>query len=72
MAVTFSLADSRLVSLRLYDLAGRCLASREVGALGAGRPMVELIADRDLSAGVMFVQLAGEAGLRSAKFAIIH
>jgi galactose oxidase-like protein len=72
VAVTFSLSDQRPVSLRLYDLAGRCLASREVGDLGAGRHTVELIAERDLPAGVVFVQLAGKAGRRGAKVAIVH
>jgi hypothetical protein len=72
VVVTFSLPDSRPALLRLYDLAGRCLASREVGALGAGGHTVELIADGDLRAGVVFVQLAGQGGQRSAKFAVIH
>jgi hypothetical protein len=70
--ITMSLADGRAARLGVYDLAGRCLAARDVGTLGAGRHTVALSLGGDLHSGVVFVQLRGEAGLSSAKFAIFR
>jgi hypothetical protein len=63
LSVAFSLSDERAARLELYDLKGRRVASREVGALGAGSHRVALAEARALPAGVYLVRLTrgGEA-----------
>jgi len=54
--VVFSLPNASRATLALYDVAGRRLAFREVGSMGAGRHTV-MLAER-LSAGMYMVRLS--------------
>lgn len=58
----FSLPDARPARLELLDIAGRRVASREVGPLGAGRHVVSLAPGRPLASGLYWARLT-RAGL---------
>jgi hypothetical protein len=53
--VSFSLANGRGAQLDLFDVSGRRVLSRDVGALGAGSHVLDL--EMHLSAGVYLVRL---------------
>jgi len=55
--VRFTLPGDAPAFLELFDLAGRRIASRDVGSLGAGRHAVDLGAGKTIGAGVYFVRL---------------
>jgi len=61
LGVSFALPDAGPARLTLVDVAGRRVAEREVGALGAGRHIVGL-GDASVPAGLYFVRL--EQGTR--------
>jgi hypothetical protein len=56
--VDFSLPSGEPASLRVFDIAGRSLVTREVGALGAGRHQVRLDGGAALKAGAYVVQIS--------------
>ncbi len=58
LTVAFSLAGNSPASLTGYDVTGRRVAEREVGALGPGRHRVRLAATGELPAGLYFIRLA--------------
>jgi hypothetical protein len=55
--VAFTLADASPARLEAFDLSGRRVAARDVGALGAGRRVVTLGEDARLGCGVYVVRL---------------
>ena len=55
--VSFSLPGSAAASLELLDLAGRRVADREVGSLGAGRHLVRLDQAARVAPGIYWVRL---------------
>jgi hypothetical protein len=55
--VSFSLASSTSASLELLDLAGRRVADREVGTLGAGRHLLRLNPSERVAPGVYWLRL---------------
>jgi hypothetical protein len=55
LKVSFSLANGRGAQLDLFDVSGRRVLSRDVGALGAGSHVLDL--EMHLSAGVYLVRL---------------
>jgi hypothetical protein len=57
MLVHFVLPAEAPATLELFDLAGRRVARRDVGSLGAGRHAVEIAPGRRLAAGIYLVQL---------------
>ncbi len=57
MDVRFALSRATRATLALFDLGGRQVAAREVGALGAGWHVVNLAEGRRLSAGLYFLRL---------------
>ncbi len=62
----FSLPDRSAARLALVDLAGRVVASREVGMLGPGTHRVDLTRGRSLPVGMYFIRLdSGGRSLRS-------
>jgi hypothetical protein len=61
--VAFSLPDASPARLELFDVGGRRIAAREVGALGAGNHIVTLADGRTLTPGVYVLRLS--AGPRS-------
>ena len=56
--MAFSLASGAPATLELFDIAGRRVLSRAVGALGAGDHVVGLGGDRHLPAGVYLLRLS--------------
>jgi hypothetical protein len=57
LAVAFTLPGSEPARIALFDVAGRRVWSREVGALGAGRHQVDLADSRSLPSGTYLIQL---------------
>lgn len=55
--VEFTLPDGAPANLEAFDLAGRLIARREVGSLGAGVHRVELSELRAVEPGLVFVRL---------------
>jgi hypothetical protein len=66
--IALRLPDASPATLSLYDLAGRRVWSREIGALGAGEHVVVVGEDALLTAGVYHVRLsrAGEMATQRA------
>ena len=58
LAVAINLPDASPARLELFDIAGRRLASREVGALGAGSHVVTLGDGRAFAPGTYIVRLS--------------
>jgi len=61
--VEFALRDESPARLALIDMAGRTLASSEVGAMGPGAHSIDLAGGRSVAPGVYFVRLI-QAGAR--------
>ena len=73
MRVTFSLSDDAPAHLELFDLAGRRLASRDVGALGAGTHEVEMSPPRAaLSSGIYTLRLTSKTEIAAERVVIVH
>ena len=70
--VAFSLVSAEPASLELYDLSGRLVLSREVGALGAGAHALRLDARDRLAAGVYTIRLRQAARIANVRAAIIR
>ena len=68
LVVRFELPDARDASLEIFDVAGRRLESRDVGALGAGPHTQEL--SRGLSPGMYWVRLCW-ADVRLSRKAVV-
>ena len=71
MAVSFSLPDAGRATLDMLDIAGRRVASIEVGAAGAGRHVVSFGNSASFHAGVYLVRLrhAGHSIVRKCVIA---
>jgi hypothetical protein len=72
LAIAFTLPDGGPARLEVFDLAGRKIASRDVGGLGAGRHVVELAQGRTLAPGLYLVKLTRGTEARSAKVAVMR
>jgi hypothetical protein len=70
-AVRFSLPDAAPASLELVNVAGRVVARREVGELGAGAHVVGLEAASRLSPGLYFLRLTRGAEARVARTVVL-
>ena len=68
--VEFSLPDGGPARLEMVDIAGRLVASSEVGSLGAGRHALAI--GRDLPSGIYLVRLRHQQGRASAKAAVVR
>jgi hypothetical protein len=71
LLVHFALPGGAPASLELFDLAGRRIEARAVGALGAGRHAVELAPRRRLAAGVYLVRLTQGTVRRSVRAVVL-
>lgn len=69
LQVAFTLPDAGAAQLALYDLAGRRLAAREVGGLGAGRHLARLT-DAPLAPGLYWAVLAHGGRTLRARVAV--
>jgi hypothetical protein len=65
--VALVLAEAGPATLEAYDVAGRRVASREVGSLGAGRHEVLLAGAERLAAGVYALRLTQGGQVRTAR-----
>jgi Bacterial pre-peptidase C-terminal domain len=70
--VAFSLASFAPASLTLTDIAGRRVRTREVGALGPGRHVIDLAPGDALPAGIYLVSLRQGRESRTERVAILH
>jgi hypothetical protein len=70
--VTFSLPDAAPAQIGLFDASGRCVSSREVGALGAGRHVVSLARRARITPGVYFIRLRRNGQDIATRVAIIR
>ena len=71
LAVSFALPVEAPASLELVDVRGRVIASRAVGALGAGRHRIELAPARTLPAGIYLVRLTQGAHRRASRVVVL-
>jgi len=71
MLVHFVLPRNTPASLELFDLAGRRIEERSVGALGAGAHAVELAPGRRVAAGVYLIRLTQGTITRSARAVVL-
>ena len=71
LTVEFTLPDAGPARLTLLDMAGRLVASRDVGAPGAGRQRVNLAEGMKLRAGVYVVRLVQRGRTRTVKAAVV-
>jgi hypothetical protein len=58
LPVEFTLRDGGPARLELLDVAGRLLASTQVGAMGPGRHSVDLVDERAVLPGIYFLRLS--------------
>jgi hypothetical protein len=68
--VSFSLENATPAELSLFDVAGRHIASEEVGALGAGTHVVDLAERVPIAPGIYFARLSQGARAQIAKVII--
>ena len=69
--VAFTLPDASAARLELYDLAGRRLALRDVGARGAGRHVVRLD-DGALTPGLYWASLTHGSQILKTRMAVVR
>ena len=72
LLVQFALPRSAPARLDLVDIAGRLVATREVGTLGAGRHALNLAGGSRIAPGVYVVRLSQGAGVRTARAVVLR
>ena len=72
LRVAFALPSSAAARLELLDVSGRRVVEREVGALGAGRHVLDLAAGRRLAQGLYLVRLTQGANVRVARVSVLR
>jgi hypothetical protein len=72
LMVRFSLPTTAPVRLELLDVAGRRVASREVGSLGAGQHAIDLGQGQHLAPGLYLVRLMQGANTRVTRVAVLQ
>lgn len=70
LSVGFSLPTSAPAELALFDVLGRRIALREVGALGAGTHVVDLVGPVPFAPGVYFARLSQGARTEMVKVVV--
>jgi hypothetical protein len=70
--VRFTLPGTAAASLELLDIAGRCIASREIGSLDAGQHTLDLGAGQHLAPGLYLVRLTQGENLRTTRVAVLR
>lgn len=68
----FSLPDGASARLDVFDVAGRTVASREVGSYGAGTHRIEVPELRQAPAGLLFVRLTRDGRTLVARATHLH
>jgi len=72
LAVQFTLRDASPARLELIDVAGRVLASREVGAMGAGPHSLDFAGERSVPPGAYFLRVTQGWAVARARVAILQ
>ncbi len=72
LTVHFTLASAAAASLELFDVAGRRIAAREVGSLGAGRHTLDLGEGQHLAPGLYLVCLRQGTNTRVTRVAVLE
>jgi hypothetical protein len=70
--VSFSLPDARPARLELYDVSGRRVLAREVGAMGAGTHVIRLGETSQLASGVYWLRLVHPTKTLVARAALLR
>jgi hypothetical protein len=70
-SVSFSLPDTRPARLELYDVSGRRVLAREVGAMGPGTHVLRLAETSGLSSGVYWLRLVHPTKTLVARAALV-
>jgi hypothetical protein len=71
LLVQFTLPGSAPARLELVDVVGRRVAKRDVGALGAGRHLVDLAGDQALSPGLYLLRLTQGSNARTTRVVVL-
>jgi hypothetical protein len=71
-SVSFSLPDARPARLELYDVNGRRVLTREVGAMGVGTHVLRLQETSALRSGVYWLRLVHPDRTLVARAALVH
>jgi hypothetical protein len=69
--VFFSLPGSKPATLAVYDVSGRQVAQRSVGALGGGLHTILLGERRNLPAGLYLVKLSQAGRVAMSRVAVV-
>ena len=72
LAIAFRLPSAAPATLAMIDVAGRLVAERSVGALGAGRHLVDLAAGRRFPAGVYLIRLTQGDHVGTRRVTLLH
>lgn len=72
LVVSFRLPDAEPARLELFDLAGRRIETKDVGALGPGRHTTTLAPARRLAAGVYMIRLTRGNEERTARAVVLR
>jgi hypothetical protein len=72
LMVDFTLPVAEPARLEMMDVAGRRVADRQVGGLGAGRHVLNLAESRPLSPGIYLIKLTQGARSKVARAAVIQ
>jgi len=71
LRVKFSLPSAQPARLELYDVDGRLVSAREVGALGAGEHSLLLAADGRVSPGMYWLRLSQTSKRATVRIAVV-
>ena len=72
LTIRFALPGAEPAALELLDIAGRRIATREVGSLGAGRHTLEIGEGRRLAPGLYLVRLRQGTKTRVTRVAVLR
>ncbi|MEP7216737.1 MAG: T9SS type A sorting domain-containing protein, partial [Anaerolineaceae bacterium] len=72
LEVTFTLPDAAPATLALFDVGGRRVALADVGALGAGKHVVDLARRAPIRSGIYFVRLSRGGQEAASRAAIVR
>jgi hypothetical protein len=72
LRVAFTLPDATPAALELLDVAGRRIARREVGTLGAGRHVEPVSPGQRVAAGLYWLRLTQGGQTRSARTVVVR
>ncbi len=72
LTIAFTLPNASPARLEVVDLAGRRVASREVGSLGAGRHVLDLTEGASFRSGVYWLRLCQGGRTLTAKVAVLR